>query len=46
MSKKVNSSTKQTKEDVNLKGTFIMVMILGVIILVFWFGIYGLFLSR
>ncbi|MDV6377032.1 cytochrome c oxidase subunit 2A [Sporosarcina sp. GW1-11] len=46
MSKKEISSTKQTKEDVNLKGTLIMVMILGIIILVFWFGVYGLFLSR
>ncbi|WP_425516858.1 cytochrome c oxidase subunit 2A [Sporosarcina aquimarina] len=46
MSKKKMASAKQTKEDANLKGTLIMVMILGVIILVFWFGIYGLFLSR
>ncbi|WP_228548355.1 cytochrome c oxidase subunit 2A [Sporosarcina obsidiansis] len=46
MSKKNISAAKQTKEDVNLKGTLIMVMILGVVILVFWFGIYGLFLSR
>jgi hypothetical protein len=30
----------------NLKGTFIAVMLLGVFILVSWFGIYALFLSR
>lgn len=31
---------------VDLKGTFIAVMLLGVFILVSWFGIYALFLSR
>ncbi|WP_301109019.1 cytochrome c oxidase subunit 2A [Sporosarcina sp.] len=46
MSKKDLSSNKQTKEDVNLKGTLIMVMIVGVAILVMWFASYGLFLSR
>ncbi|HJF31847.1 MAG TPA: cytochrome c oxidase subunit 2A [Sporosarcina psychrophila] len=30
----------------NLKGTFIAVMLLGVFILVAWFGFYALFLSR
>ncbi|KAA0966837.1 cytochrome c oxidase subunit 2A [Sporosarcina sp. ANT_H38] len=30
----------------NLKGTFIAVMLLGVVILVSWFGFYALFLSR
>ncbi|WP_186668956.1 cytochrome c oxidase subunit 2A [Sporosarcina sp. BP05] len=30
----------------NLKGTFIAVMLLGVFILVSWFGFYALFLSR
>ncbi|MCG7344302.1 cytochrome c oxidase subunit 2A [Sporosarcina sp. ACRSL] len=31
---------------INLKGTFISVMLLGVFILVLWFGLYALFLSR
>ncbi|MDW0112552.1 cytochrome c oxidase subunit 2A [Sporosarcina saromensis] len=30
----------------DLKGTFIAVMLLGIFILVSWFGIYALFLSR
>ena len=30
----------------SLKGTFIAVMLLGVFILVSWFGFYALFLSR
>lgn len=30
----------------NLKGTFISVMALGVFILIFWFAIYALFISR
>ncbi|WP_233190525.1 MULTISPECIES: cytochrome c oxidase subunit 2A [unclassified Sporosarcina] len=45
MSKKI-SSTNQPKEETNLKGTLIMVMIVGIVILVMWFGAYGLFLSR
>ncbi|ARF18937.1 subunit I/II of b(o/a)3-type cytochrome C oxidase [Sporosarcina ureae] len=40
------SSTNQSKEEANLKGTLIMVMIVGIVILVMWFGAYGLFLSR
>ncbi|MFC5604139.1 cytochrome c oxidase subunit 2A [Sporosarcina koreensis] len=31
---------------INLKGTFISVMLLGIFILVTWFGLYALFLSR
>jgi len=31
---------------INLKGTLISVMLLGVFILVTWFGLYALFLSR
>jgi len=31
---------------INLKGTFISVMLLGVFILGTWFGLYALFLSR
>ncbi|MER2088903.1 MAG: cytochrome c oxidase subunit 2A [Sporosarcina sp.] len=30
----------------SLKGTFIAVMLLGIFILVAWFGFYALFLSR
>ncbi len=30
----------------SLKGTFIAVMLVGVFILVSWFGLYALFLSR
>ncbi|CAM3429499.1 MULTISPECIES: cytochrome c oxidase subunit 2A [Brevibacillus] len=30
----------------NLKGTFAAVIIVGLIILVSWFGIFGLFLDR
>jgi hypothetical protein len=37
---------KQNESTYNLKGTFIAVMLLGVFILVAWFGFYALFLSR
>lgn len=33
-------------EKPNLKGTFISVMLLGVLILISWFGAYALFISR
>lgn len=36
----------QGKNEVHYKGTFIAVMALGVFILIFWFAIYALFLSR
>ncbi|GKV56751.1 hypothetical protein NCCP2222_26980 [Sporosarcina sp. NCCP-2222] len=44
-------STKQQLEpqhnpSINLKGTLIAVMLLGVFILATWFGCYYLFLSR
>ncbi|WP_318617936.1 cytochrome c oxidase subunit 2A [Sporosarcina sp. YIM B06819] len=32
--------------EVSFKGTFIAVMLVGVFILVSWFGLYALFLSR
>ena len=35
-----------TEESSNLKGTFIMVMILGVLMVGAWFGAYLLFISR
>ncbi|MCM3743930.1 cytochrome c oxidase subunit 2A [Sporosarcina luteola] len=40
----IESGNPQT--GINLKGTFISVMLLGVFILVTWFGLYALFLSR
>ncbi|WP_231293250.1 cytochrome c oxidase subunit 2A [Sporosarcina sp. P33] len=46
MSKKQVSSKNQPKEEANLKGTLIMVMIVGIVILIMWFGAYGLFISR
>lgn len=46
MSKKKITTTNPPKEEANLKGTLIMVMIVGIIILVMWFGAYGLFISR
>lgn len=46
MSKKKITTTNPPKEEANLKGTLIMVMIVGIIILIMWFGAYGLFISR
>ncbi|MFD1204732.1 MULTISPECIES: cytochrome c oxidase subunit 2A [Sporosarcina] len=44
---KKNSTQKPSHDpDINLKGTFISVMLLGVFILLLWFGSYALFLSR
>ncbi|MGP4107154.1 cytochrome c oxidase subunit 2A [Virgibacillus sp. L01] len=34
------------KESPNLKGTFILVMMLGLFILASWFGVYALFVIR
>jgi len=39
-------STNKDDQGNHFKGTFIAVMLLGLFILVFWFGIYALFLSR
>ncbi|MBE1554962.1 cytochrome c oxidase subunit 2A [Sporosarcina limicola] len=36
----------QNESSINLKGTFISVMLLGIFILIAWFGLYALFLSR
>ena len=36
----------QPESTMSLKGTFIAVMLLGVFILITWFGLYALFLSR
>ena len=45
-SKKRPNGSEQNHNGINLKGTFISVMLLGVFILVTWFGLYALFLSR
>ncbi|MGE5704469.1 MAG: cytochrome c oxidase subunit 2A [Clostridia bacterium] len=34
------------KDNSNLKGTFFLVMVLGVLMIVSWFSIFGLYLSR
>ena len=39
-----NNSNHQSS--ISLKGTFIAVMLLGIFILVAWFGFYALFMSR
>lgn len=39
-------ASNEPQKDLNLKGTFIMVMLLGVLMVATWFGVYGLFLSR
>lgn len=47
MAKKKNqTSVAASEESSNLKGTFIMVMILGVLMVGAWFGAYWLFISR
>ncbi|RCW64956.1 cytochrome c oxidase subunit 2A [Saliterribacillus persicus] len=43
MNKKQHHKDESTT---NLKGTFIAVMILGIFILVSWFIVFGIFLSR
>lgn len=44
--KKPAEQSGNPETGMNLKGTFISVMLLGVFILVLWFGLYALFLSR
>jgi hypothetical protein len=48
MSKKNATQVRQEKgsHSISLKGTFIAVMLLGIFMLVSWFGAYALFLSR
>lgn len=36
----------KSETPIHLKGTFIAVMLLGVFMVISWFGIYALFLSR
>ena len=44
--KQAKNEVTQTEASTNLKGTFIMVMILGVLMVGAWFGAYWLFISR
>ncbi|MDW0110772.1 cytochrome c oxidase subunit 2A [Sporosarcina aquimarina] len=44
--KQKQTSVASSAESSNLKGTFIMVMILGVLMVGAWFGAYWLFISR
>ncbi|MEJ8548301.1 cytochrome c oxidase subunit 2A [Brevibacillus borstelensis] len=39
-------NTKKTQPEQNLKGTFVAVLLVGAIILLSWFGVFGLFLGR
>ncbi|GEM_PF-3654136 len=41
-----DSQAPASSEGSNLKGTFIMVMILGILMVGSWFGAYWLFISR
>lgn len=40
------SPANDSKNEVHYKGTFIAVMLLGVFMVVTWFAVYALFLSR
>jgi len=40
------STDSSIDAEVSLKGTFIAVMLVGIFILISWFGLYALFLSR
>lgn len=42
----MSSKKGKKKESMSLKGTFISVMLLGIFLIISWFGIYALFLSR
>ncbi len=42
--KRTQPKTSDSEE--KLTGTFVSVMLLGAFMLVSWFGVYGLFLSR
>ncbi|WOV84962.1 cytochrome c oxidase subunit 2A [Sporosarcina jeotgali] len=44
--KQKSNAVASSEESSNLKGTFIMVMILGVLMVGAWFGAYWLFISR
>ncbi|MBB6452259.1 hypothetical protein HNQ94_000704 [Salirhabdus euzebyi] len=42
----IATDKESSSHEPNLKGTFIAVMGIGVIIVVSWFGVWSLFLSR
>lgn len=44
--KQQSSNPSGIDAEVSLKGTFIAVMLVGIFILISWFGLYALFLSR
>ncbi|WP_203245892.1 cytochrome c oxidase subunit 2A [Sporosarcina beigongshangi] len=44
--KQQQSNSTEMDAEVSLKGTFISVMLVGIFILISWFGLYALFLSR
>lgn len=46
MAKKHPNKQVPAADSSNLKGTFIMVMILGILMVAAWFGAYWLFISR
>ncbi len=41
-----NKKMKQEEPDSNLRGTLISVSLLGLFLLVTWFGVWSVFLSR
>ncbi|CAM5780063.1 MULTISPECIES: hypothetical protein [Brevibacillus] len=44
--RQMDKAKKPQPESQNLKGTFIAVLLVGAIILLSWFGVFGLFLGR
>ena len=46
MKNKQPQQQENNESSIHFKGTFIAVMLLGVFLVVSWFGIYALFLSR
>jgi len=46
MPKQELEKEKGSEKEVSLKGTFISVMILGVFLLISWFGVWALYMSR
>ncbi len=46
MSQSVKKQEKEVKEAVNLTGTLYAVSILGIIIILSWFGVWALYLAR
>ncbi|USG66254.1 cytochrome c oxidase subunit 2A [Brevibacillus ruminantium] len=44
--RQLEEAKKLKPESQDLKGTFIAVLLVGAIILLSWFGVFGLFLDR